>query len=315
MTYALVFPGQGAQEVGMGRGFYDACPAARRVFDEVDEALGFSLSRVIFQGPEEELRKTALTQPAILTVSIAILVGLREEWNLSLEPAFVAGHSLGEYTALVAAGTLSVQDGARLVHLRGDRMQHAVPLGEGSMAAVLGLDAEAIREVCAEVSALGVCELANYNAPGQIVLSGQVQAVERAQELAKERGAAKVIPLKVSAPFHCALMRPVAEELERAFEGARWSPPRWPVLANVDAAPKTDVPSIRKALYAQTYSPVLWAEEVRAMADQGVQAFVEIGPGNVLSGLAKRCVKGTKTLSVSKPEDVPGLLAFLEGGL
>ena len=194
-------------------------------------------------------------------------------------------------------------------------MQHAVPLGEGSMAAVLGLDAEAIREVCAEVSALGVCELANYNAPGQIVLSGQVQAVERAQELAKERGAAKVIPLKVSAPFHCALMRPVAEELERAFEGARWSPPRWPVLANVDAAPKTDVPSIRKALYAQTYSPVLWAEEVRAMADQGVQAFVEIGPGNVLSGLAKRCVKGTKTLSVSKPEDVPGLLAFLEGGL
>ena len=315
MTYALVFPGQGAQEVGMGRGFYDACPAARRVFDQVDQALGFPLSRVIFEGPEEELRKTALTQPAILTVSVAILEALREDFGASLEPAFVAGHSLGEYTALVAAGTLSVQDGARLVHLRGDRMQSAVPLGEGSMAAVLGLDPEVAREVCAEASTLGVCELANYNAPGQIVLSGAAPAVERASVLAKEKGASKVIPLKVSAPFHCALMRPVAEDLEAAFATIPWSDPRWPVVANVDAQAKTDVPSIRRALYAQTYSPVLWADGVQTMVAQGVEAFVEIGPGTVLSGLAKRCAKGRKTLNVAKPEDAEALLAFLRGGL
>lgn len=312
--YALVFPGQGAQEVGMGRDFYDACPSARGVFDEADRALGFSLSDVIFHGPEEELKKTAITQPAILTVSLAILAALRDDMGMKISPAFVAGHSLGEYTALAAAGSISVADAVRLVHLRGSKMQEAVPLGRGAMVAVLGLEGDVIREICARVSQSGVCEMANYNAPGQIVISGEASAVDAAAALAKESGASKVIPLKVSAPFHCSLMRPVADSLSEAFGSVRWSSPAHPLVSNVDAKPRSDIEEIKECLLRQTYSPVLWLDSVRAMADSGVECFVEIGPGNVLTGLVKRCVKGKKGINVNKLADADGLLNFIGGG-
>ncbi|ACZ19330.1 ACP S-malonyltransferase [Thermanaerovibrio acidaminovorans] len=312
--YALVFPGQGAQEVGMGRDFYEAYPAARRVFEEANRALDFDLTKVIFEGPEEELKKTAITQPAILTVSVAILSAAREDAGIPLEPMFVAGHSLGEYTALAAAGAISVADAVRLVHLRGSRMQDAVPLGVGAMAAVMGLEGEAIREICQRASTKGVCEMANYNAPGQIVISGEAPAVEAAAEMLKEAGASKVIPLKVSAPFHCSLMRPVADHLREAFTSVRWGELSCPLVSNVDAKPRRDMGEIRERLLEQTYSPVLWLDSMRAMADSGVDAFIEFGPGNVLTGLAKRCVKGKRAKSVSKVSDLEGLLDFIKGG-
>jgi [acyl-carrier-protein] S-malonyltransferase len=298
----------------MGRDFFDRSGAARETFEEADEALGFSLSSTIFEGPEEDLRKTALTQPAILTTSVAILRFLQEDEGIRFSPAFVAGHSLGEYTALVAAGSLSLTEGVRLVHLRGKLMQEAVPLGEGSMAAILGLDREVLDGICREAARGRIVEAANDNAPGQIVVSGHADAVERAVILAKERGASRAIPLKVSAPFHCALMRSVADRLFEAFSEFSFSDPAWPVLANATARPVSKAEEIRAVLRLQTYSPVLWADSVRAMAEGGVEAFVEIGPGNVLSGLARRCVKGIKALSVSNLEEVPRIVEFFRGG-
>jgi len=312
--YVLIFPGQGAQEVGMGRDFFESYPAARRVFEEADSALGFPLSEIIFSGPEEELKKTALTQPAILTVSLAILAALRDDKGIELSPAFVAGHSLGEYTALAASRAISVADAVRLVHLRGSKMQEAVPLGKGAMVAVLGLEGDAVREVCSRASSNGVCEMANYNAPGQIVISGETAAVDVAAQMAKEAGASKVIPLKVSAPFHCSLMKPVADALREAFGSVSWSAPLFPLVSNVDAQPREDIEGIKDRLLEQTYSPVLWLDSVRTMADRGVQRFVEIGPGNVLTGLVKRCVKGVKGMSVSKVQDLDGLLDFIGEG-
>lgn len=311
MKYALVFPGQGAQEVGMGRDFYDACEESRAVFDEADEALGFSLSGVIFDGPEDELVKTAITQPAILTTSVAVLRALEKELGKPLAPAFLAGHSLGEYTALVAAGVLSLADAVRLVHKRGALMQEAVPIGTGAMSALLGLDLSEVRAICGEAAQGQVCSPANVNAPTQIVISGEAQAIERAGVLAKERGASKVIPLKVSAPFHCALMRPVADKLREEFSSIHWSAPKSPVIANVDASSLVNVEQIQDAIYAQTFSPVLWADGALAMEAAGVELFMELGPGNVLSGLIKRICKGKKTCSTNKTEDIAKTLGLL----
>lgn len=311
MSYALVFPGQGAQEVGMGKDFYDGYAGSRAVFEEADEALGFSLSGVIFDGPEDELVKTALAQPAILTASIAVLRAVEEEHGKPLSPSFLAGHSLGEYTALVASGVLSLGDAVRLVHKRGTLMQEAVPFGVGAMSALLGLDLGAVRAICEEASQGQVCSPANVNAPTQIVISGEAPAVERAGVLAKERGASKVIPLKVSAPFHCALMRPVADSLRGEFASLTWRDPRVPVIANVDSSQLRTVGAVQDAICAQTYSPVMWADGALAMEAAGVDTFLEFGPGSVLSGLIKRICKGKRTNSASKTGDLPKTLEIL----
>jgi [acyl-carrier-protein] S-malonyltransferase len=309
----MVFPGQGAQEVGMGRDFYDNYEVSRDAFGEADEALGFSLSGIIFGGPDDELVRTANTQPAILVTSIAILRAVESEFGRPFNPQFCAGHSLGEYTALVLSGVLSLGDAAYLVHRRGALMQDAVPLGRGAMSAILGLDIDAVSSICEEARAGEICSPANVNAPSQIVISGDASAVGRAGKLALARGASKVIPLKVSAPFHCDLLRSVADKLKLEFESRSWSEPKIPIIANVDASPKNSVDSIRSALYDQTYSPVLWSAGVTAMAEAGIGAFLEFGPGNVLSGLIKRIAKGVKTASVSKVSDISRISQILEG--
>ncbi|MBO8153224.1 ACP S-malonyltransferase [Thermovirga sp.] len=311
MAYSVIFPGQGSQEVGMGKEFLDKFGVAREVFDLVDESLGYKLSKIILEGPEEELKKTENAQPAIMTLSIAIFETLRKEMGIKLEPKCVAGHSLGEYTALVAAGTLTLGDGVRLVHVRGKLMQEAVPLGRGAMAAILGLDKETINDICKDISSVGVCEAANYNDPGQIVISGEKEAIEKAIKIAKERGARRAILLKVSAPFHCSLMKPVAEKLRKEFEKYTWLSPKWPLVANVSAETEDDVEKIQDSLYKQTFMPVLWSASVKKMAEMGVNSFVEIGPGAVLSGLVKRTIKGAKTVAIRTPDDVPMLKEFI----
>ncbi|MDR3255924.1 MAG: ACP S-malonyltransferase [Synergistaceae bacterium] len=305
MSYAIVFPGQGAQEVGMGKDFYEGYDVARKVFDEADEALGFSLSKVMFEGPEDELVKTAITQPAILAASIAVAKAVEFELQKSgknLEPAFYAGHSLGEYTALAASGVISLDDALRLVHKRGELMQNAVPLGQGAMSAILGLDLALIDEICKEAG--GVCSAANVNAPVQIVISGEANSVSRAGDIARARGATRVIPLKVSAPFHCELMRPVADQLREEFSHVKWSAPHVPIVANVDSSTLKSVEAIQNALYRQTYSPVMWEDGARAMESAGVDLFLELGPGNVLTGLIKRICKGKKTVALNKAADM-----------
>ncbi len=310
-SYALLFPGQGAQYVGMGRDLRDAYPSARRVFDEVDEALGFSLSSVIFDGPEEKLKLTAYTQPAIMTASIATFRVLMDELGISLTPTFVAGHSLGEYSALVASGSLSLADGVRLVHARGRLMQEAVPEGVGAMAAILGLDDASVKEICQSFGEEKVCDAANFNSPGQTVISGHDETVKEAIQIAKERGAKKAILLNVSAPFHCRLMRPVADELSKEMDLCRWSDSAWPLVANVSAQAVKSVSEIRDGLYRQTYSSVLWTSSVDFMVSAGVSSFLEIGPGNVLAGLAKKCSKGIKTLSVGSVDNIGDVVDFL----
>jgi [acyl-carrier-protein] S-malonyltransferase len=297
----------------MGRDFRDAYAVSRDVFDEADEALGFKLSKIIFEGPESELIKTAIAQPAILAASIAILRAVESELGREPRPKFYAGHSLGEYTALVADGVLSLGDAARLVHRRGALMQEAVPLGEGAMAAIMGLDMAAISEICAAAAGDEVCGPANVNSPGQIVISGSAGAVARAGELAKEGGASRVIPLKVSAPFHCALMRPVADKLTEAFAACKWNEPKVPIMANADANAKASADAIKAALYEQTYKPVLWADGVLSMTGAGTKRFAEFGPGSVLSGLIKRTAKGVPALSVNKAADIGKAVDFLNG--
>jgi [acyl-carrier-protein] S-malonyltransferase len=297
----------------MGRDFRDAYEVSRDVFDEADESLGFKLSKVIFEGPEDELVKTANTQPAILVTSVAILKAVESELGRPVEPCFYAGHSLGEYTALVASGVISLGDAARLVNKRGALMQDAVPIGEGAMSAVLGLEMEELAGICSEAAGDGVCSPANVNSPGQVVISGSADAVARAGELAKSRGASKVIPLKVSAPFHCALMRPVADKLREEFAGYEWHTPNAAIMANFDARGKTDAGQIQDALYDQTYMPVLWSQGVAAMLSGGAERFCEFGPGNVLSGLIKRIAKGHAALSVSRVADMPKVLEFFGG--
>jgi len=311
MSYALVFPGQGSQEVGMGLALTERFETARNVFRQADEALGFHLGKLILEGPEGDLKKTAYAQPAILTVSIAVFSVIREELGFEPKPAYVAGHSLGEYSALVAGGALSLADGVRLVHLRGRLMQEAVPLGKGTMAALIGIDRDTVKEICQEVSSIGDCEAANFNAPGQIVISGETEAVKEAMKLAKDRGAKRAVPLKVSAPFHCRLMEPVAEKLKAAFDECQWQEPKWPVVTNVSARPQTSVDDIKQSLYIQTHSPVLWQDTVEYLHSAGVDTFAEIGPGTVLSGLIRRTVKGVSALTVGTPEEAEALVRAL----
>ncbi len=303
MRYALIFPGQGSQEVGMGKDLYEAFGTAKDVFSRADEALGFSLSRIIFEGPDEELKRTAFTQPAILTMSIAALYSLEEEIGLPLDPMYLAGHSLGEYTALVAAGSISLEDGVRLVHLRGRLMQEAVPEGEGAMAAILGLEAEAVSEVCEKAAPSGECQPANFNSPGQVVISGKTAFVHSAMEKAKEYGAKKTVLLNVSAPFHSRQMRPVADKLQEAFGKIEWKNPSVPIISNSAATPVQSVEEIQAALFDQTFLPVLWQASVNKMADEGVEAFYEIGPGTVLTGLVKKCRKGMHVGSYGRLSD------------
>ena len=310
MKYALVFPGQGAQAVGMGKDIYEASPAARSAFAEADEALGFSLSDIIFNGPDEKLTLTAYTQPAILTTSVALCRALDEK-GIKLAPAFVAGHSLGEYTALAVSGVLSLSDAVRLVHKRGSFMQEAVPEGVGAMAAILGLSPDSVREVCAQAAQGEVCEAANFNTPVQTVISGHTEAVKRAVAIAAEQGAKRSVMLKVSAPFHCSLMRSVADRLAEVMDTCTWNAGACPLVANVSASAVSDIQAVRDGLYAQTYSPVRWAESVAAMSEMGAEGFIEIGPGKVLAGMIKKIVRRASVLNIEHAEDLDKAAAFI----
>jgi len=295
MALALLFPGQGSQSVGMGKGLYEASPAARAVFDEADAALGFALSRLCFEGPEEELRLTANTQPAILTHSIAALEDLRARFPERLEgAAFAAGHSLGEYSANVASGALAFADAVRLVRERGRFMQEAVPAGVGAMAAIVGLAPAEVEAACREAAGSEVVSPANYNSPEQTVIAGHSAAVERASQACLARGAKRAIALPVSAPFHCALMSPARDRMRPLLEAAAFSDPRIPVVTNVDAAPASTGAALREALVRQVDSPVRWVESVQRLAREGTDRGLEIGPGNVLAGLVRRIEKGIK---------------------
>ncbi|HEY9079664.1 ACP S-malonyltransferase [Magnetovibrio sp.] len=311
MTRALVFPGQGSQAVGMGKALYDAFPAAKAVFDQIDEALGEKLSDVIFDGPEDQLTLTANTQPALMAVSLAAFAVLSERgFDLASQAAYVAGHSLGEYSALAAAGTFSVGDAAKLLRIRGSAMQAAVPVGEGAMAALLGLDWDTAAAVAAEAAQGEVCTPANDNVDGQVVISGAKAAVERAAELAKEKGAKRAIMLAVSAPFHCALMQPAADAMAEALAGATMNAPVVPLIANVTATPTTDPDEIRKLLVEQVTGTVRWRESVLKMVELGVDQMVEVGAGKVLSGLVRRNpdIEGA---NVGTPDEIEAFLAAL----
>jgi [acyl-carrier-protein] S-malonyltransferase len=312
MARAFVFPGQGSQAVGMGRALAEAYPAARAVFDEVDEALGERLSALAFDGPEERLTLTENAQPALMATSLAALRALEAEGvTVAAHAAYVAGHSLGEYSALCAAGAFTAADAARLLRLRGRAMQAAAPVGSGAMAALIGLDVDAARAVAAEAAAGEVCEAANDNAPGQVVVSGARAAVERAVEIAKRRGAKRAVLLPVSAPFHCALMAPAAEAMRAALAETRIARPVVPVVSNVAAAGVDDPEEIRALLVAQVTGAVRWREGVEWMAARGVTALVEIGAGKVLSGLARRIVPGLSAVSVGAPAEAAAVAAAM----
>jgi [acyl-carrier-protein] S-malonyltransferase len=307
---AWLFPGQGTQDVGMGKAFYEASAAARAVFERADAALGFSISKLCFEGPKEELTLTMNTQPAILTASVATLAALREANPALPLPAFAAGHSLGEYSALVAAGALSLEDALRLVHLRGRAMQEAVPEGQGAMAAILGGDAESARKLCEDAAQGEVLAPANFNAPGQVVISGSRSAVERATALAADRKL-KAIPLNVSAPFHCSLMAPAARAVEQALGNVAVQPLAFPVVSNVEGSANADAARVPELLVRQIDGAVLWDQSVMTMAEAGVTRALELGPGKVLAGLVKRIDKRIQVLSVSDPDGLGKLAEFL----
>ncbi|ESR27236.1 ACP S-malonyltransferase [Lutibaculum baratangense] len=313
MSRAFVFPGQGSQSVGMGKAIAEAYAGARAVFEEVDDALGEALSEVIWNGPDDRLTLTQNAQPALMAVSLATLRALEEEGvRLEEAAAFVAGHSLGEYSALAAAGSLSVADTARLLRTRGLAMQQAVPVGEGAMAALLGVDMPTTLAIAEDAAQGDVLNAANDNAPGQVVVSGTKAAVERAMELAKERGAMKAVSLPVSAPFHSSLMQPAADVMAEALSKVDIRAPVVPLVANVSATAVTDPEEIRRLLVEQVTGTVRWRESVIYMAGQGVTELVEIGSGKVLSGLAKRIDRSVKGVSLNAPDDLKSFAASLK---
>ncbi len=303
MKTALLFPGQGAQTVGMGADVYQAYPEARRVFDEADEILGFSLSRLCFEGPEDELTDTANAQPAILVTSLAFYQIVRAEFD---GVDYMAGHSLGEYTALVASGALSFADAVCLTRQRGEWMKKAGERSPGGMAAVLNLEDEALESVCRQAAEEtgGVVQIANYNSPGQIVISGDKTTLDRACELAKERGARRVIPLAVSVATHSPLMAYASDGLKKAIEAATISAPRVPVIGNVSAEPLLSAEAVERELMAQLTSPVRWTSSVQTMINRGAQRFVEIGPGNVLTGLVRRIEKNVEVANINNADSL-----------
>lgn len=308
---AVLFPGQGSQAVGMGRDAFDASPEARAVFQAADDALGMALSRLCFEGPERELVRTEIQQPAILTASVALLRAL--EARAPLAPAYVAGHSLGEYTALVAAGALALEDAVRLVHARGRYMQEAVPEGRGAMAAVLGAPAEVVERACeaARAATGGVVAPANYNAPEQTVVAGDAAAVAAACALAREAGARRSVPLAVSAPFHCPLMAAASEKLAPELARVRFHAPAPPIVTNVEAEPNADPARIPELLRLQVTSPVRFVAMVRRLAELGVTRVLEVGPGRVLSGLVARIEAGLARANLSGLDDLPGAVTFV----
>ena len=308
MSVAFVFPGQGSQVVGMGKALFDAFPESRAVFEEADASLGFALSRLCFQGPEAELQLTANTQPAILATSVA---ALRPLLARGVRPDWVAGHSLGEYSALVAAGAVGLADALRIVRRRGQYMQEAVPVGTGAMAAILGLDLEAVEAACREGAAGDVVSPANVNSPGQVVIAGHAAAVERASDLCRSRGAKRAVKLPVSAPFHCALMKPAQDRLEPELRGLRFRDPEVPLVNNVDARVVREGEACREGLVRQVSGAVRWQASVELLAREGASVFVEVGPGTVLSGLVRKIAKGARVLNVDSPGSLDSAIAAL----
>ena len=304
MSRAFVFPGQGAQAIGMGKELAEAYPAARAVFEEVDEALGEPLSALIWDGDIDTLTLTQNAQPALMATSMAAMRALDAEGVGISQAAFVAGHSLGEYSALAAAGALSVTDAARLLRARGLAMQDAVPVGVGAMAAILGLDLEAVRAVAEEAADADICQAANDNDPAQVVVSGHKDAVERAIEIAKAKGAKRAVLLPVSAPFHCALMQPAADAMAEALRNVDIKAPAAPVIANVIAAPESDPDRIRSLLVEQVTGAVRWRESVMEMGNRGVTEIWEIGAGKALSGMVRRINRDIATRNIATPDDV-----------